>query len=153
MYKLKQNSPWTQYFTENNQTYTIKQHMDSFTWGEMMGLALMYLGRFFSILPLDEIFKQSIFSRNIRKHQPFDYSPDTTLSVEDPRPIKDQSVQNVIAHWAPKFIINAMYDLVTDENENKLGESKIHTLTYKQPDSVIAPTIARQLESYYGMKQ
>ena len=46
-----------------------------------------------------------------------------------------------------------MYDLVTDENENKLSESKIHTLTYKQPDSVIAPTIARQLESYYGMKQ
>ena len=74
---------------------------------------------------------------------------DTTLSVEDPRLIKDQSVQNVIAHWAPKFIIDAMYDLVTDENENKLGESKIHTLTtYKQPDSVIAPTIARQLESY-----
>ena len=119
----------------------------------MMGLALIYLGKFFSILPLDEIFTQSIFGRNIRKHQPFDYSPNTTLSVEDPRPIKDQSVQNVIAHWAPKFIIDAMYDLVTDENENKLGESKIHTLTYKQPDSVIAPTIARQLESYYGMKQ
>ena len=108
MYKLKQNSPWTQYFTENNQTYTIKQHTDYFTWGEMMGLTLMYLGRFFSILPLDEIFTQSIFGRNIRKHQPFDYSPDTTLSVEDPRPIKDQSVQNVIAHWAPKFIIDAM---------------------------------------------
>ena len=46
-----------------------------------------------------------------------------------------------------------MYDLVMDENKNKLGESKIHTLTYKQPDSLIASTIARQLESYYGMKQ
>ena len=98
----------------------------------------MYLGRLFSILLLDEIFTQSVFGRNIRKHQPFDYSPDTTLSVEDPRLIKGQLVQNMIAHWAPKFIIDAMYDLVTDENENKLGESKIHTLTYKQPDSVIA---------------
>ena len=75
VYKLKQNSPWTQYFTENNQLYTIKQHTDYFTWGEMMGLTLMYLGRFFSILPLDKAFTQSVFGRNIRTHQPFD---DTT---------------------------------------------------------------------------
>ena len=119
----------------------------------MIVLTLAYLGRFFSMIPLEEIFTQSVLGKNIRKHQLFDYSSDTTLSVEDPRPVRDQSLQNALAHWAPKFIVDAMNELVTDENGNKLGESKIHTLTYKHPDNVIAPTLVRQLESYYGMKQ
>ena len=45
-----------------------------------------------------------------------------------------------------------MYELVTDNNGQKLGESNIHTLTCKQPDNVIAPTIARHLENYHHTK-
>ena len=56
VYELKQTSPWTQYYTENNQMYTIRQHTDYFAWGELMSLTMMCLGRFLSILSLDEIF-------------------------------------------------------------------------------------------------
>ena len=28
VYELKQTSLWTQYYNENNQTYTIRQHTD-----------------------------------------------------------------------------------------------------------------------------
>ena len=79
-----------------------------------MVLMTMYPGRFFSLLSLDEIFTQSLFGKNIRKHQPFDYLTDGTLSTDDPRPVKDQSIQNILAHWIPKFIIDSMYDLVTN---------------------------------------
>ena len=76
-----------------------------------------------------------------------------SLSTHDPRPIKEQAVQNVIAHWIPKFIFDAMKDLITDETgEMSLRDSKCHTLTYKDSNSVIAPTIASHLESYYSMK-
>ena len=113
----------------------------------------MYLGRFFSLLSLDEIFTQRLFGKNIRKHQPFDYSTDTTLSIDEPRPVKEQSTQNVLAHWMPKFIIDSMYDLVTDETgEMSLCDSKVHTLTYKDPNNIISPTTATHLESYYNMK-
>ena len=91
--------------------------------------------------------------KNIRKHQPFDYSADLSLSTHDPRPIKEQDVQNVIAHWLPKFIVDAMQDLITDETvEMSLRDSKCHMLTYENSNSVIAPTIASHLESYYFMK-
>ena len=153
VYKLKQNSPWTQYFTESNQTYMIKNHCDYFIWGELMTLTLMYLGRFFSLLSLDEIFTQSLSGKNIRKHQPFDYSSDSTLSIDDPRPVKEWSIQNVLAHWIPKFLIDSMNDLVTDESsETSLRDSKVHTLTYKDRNNIISPTIAAHLEWYYNMK-
>ena len=45
-----------------------------------------------------------------------------------------------------------MYELVADNIGQKLGESNIHTLTCKQPDNIIAPTIARHLENYHHMK-
>ena len=46
-----------------------------------------------------------------------------------------------------------MQDLITDETgEMSLRNSKCHTLTYKDSNSVIAPTIASHLESYYSMK-
>ena len=48
VYELKQTSPWTQYYTENNQMYTIRQHTDYFAWGELMSLTMMYLGHFLS---------------------------------------------------------------------------------------------------------
>ena len=113
---------------------------------------MMYLGRFLSILSLDEIFAQSLFGRNLRRHQPFNYCEDSTLANDDPRDVKDQSIQNVLAHWIPKFMIDSMYELVTDNNGQKLGESNIHTLTRKQPDNIIAPTIARHLENYHHIK-
>ena len=118
-----------------------------------MVLLTMYLGRFFSLLSLDEIFIQSLFGKNIRKHQPFDYSTDGTLSAVDPRLVKDQLIQNVLAHWIPKFIIDSMYDLVTNiTGEIVLHDSKVHTLTYKDPSAIIAPTLANHLETFYCMK-
>ena len=82
-------------------------------------------------MSLDEIFVQSLFGKNIRKHLPFDYSDDLSLSTDDPRPIKEQTVWNVIAHWIPKFIADAMQDLITNETgEMSLRDSKCHTLTY-----------------------
>ena len=66
VYKMKQTTPWTQYFTDNNQTFAIKNHCDYFTWGELVTLLMMYLGgRFFSFLSLDEIFVQSLFGKSI----------------------------------------------------------------------------------------
>ena len=66
VYKIKQARPWTQFFTDNNQTYNIKNHCDCFTWGELITLLSMYLGgRRFSLLTLDEIFAQSLFGKNI----------------------------------------------------------------------------------------
>ena len=118
-----------------------------------MVLLTMYLGRFFSLLSLDEIFTQSLFGKNIRKHQPFDYSTDGTLSTHDPRPVKDQSIQNILAHWIPKFIIDSMYDLVTNKTgEIALRDSKVHTVTYKDPNAIIASTLANHLETFHWMK-
>ena len=82
---------------------------------------------------------------NLRRHQPFDYCEDSTLANDNPRDIKDQSVQNVLAHWIPKFIIGSMHELVTDNNSQKLGESNIHTLTCKQPDKHHCPYHSKTL--------
>ena len=100
-----------------------------------------------SIIPLDEILLQSILGKNIRWHQPFDYDESTTLSVNDPRPVKDQAVQNVLAHWIPRFIVDALVDLVI------CGNAGMHTLTYKDPESILAPLLATHLEKQYSMKQ
>ena len=109
IYKLKQNSIWTEYYCDDNQTYSIKNHSDFFTWGKLFTLLVMYVGtRFLSIVPLDEILFESILGKNVRRHQPFDYDKSTTLSVNDPIPVKDQAVQNVLAHWIPRFIVDVL---------------------------------------------
>ena len=60
VYEMKQITPWTHYFTDNNQnnqTFNIKNHCDYFMWGELVMLLMMYLGgHFFSLLSLDKIF-------------------------------------------------------------------------------------------------
>ena len=53
----------------------------------------------------------------------------------------------------PKFIFDSMNDLVKDEDETKFISDKIHTLTCKEQNNKIAPTISRHLERYDGMKQ
>ena len=47
VYKMQQSTPWTQYFTHNNQTFNVKNHCDYFTWGELVTLMLVYLGECF----------------------------------------------------------------------------------------------------------
>ena len=85
IYKLKQNSIWTEYYCDDNQTYSIKNHSDFFAWGELFTLLVMYIGiRFLSIVPLDEILLQSILGKNLRRHQPFDYDESIMLSINDP---------------------------------------------------------------------
>ena len=46
-----------------------------------------------------------------------------------------------------------MNELVIDDHDIKLGCSKVHTLTCKKQNNVIAPTIARHLENYHGRKR
>ena len=126
IYKLKQSSLWTEYFCDNDQTHTIKSHSDIFGWGEMFKLLFVYLGTwFFSIIRLDELLLQSVLGKNLRRHQPFDHDEDFKLSSDDPRPISDQGVQNVLAHWIPHIIIDSFHDLVLD------GAKDTHTITYK----------------------
>ena len=67
IYKLKQNSLWTEYFCEENQTYTIKNHCDFFGWGELFTLLFMYVGTIcLGLLSLDELLLQSVSGKNIR---------------------------------------------------------------------------------------
>ena len=141
IYKLKQNSIWTQYFYDDSQTYSIKNHSDFFTWGEMFTLSVMYIGtRFLSLVPLDKLLLQSILGKNICRHQPFDYDEGVTLSISDPRPIKKQAAQNVLAHWMPRFIVDLLIDLVLCNN------TRMHTLMYKDPETIMAPLLANHLE-------
>ena len=43
-----------------------------------------------------------------------------------------------------------MYDLVTNETgEIALRDSKVHTLTYEDPNAIIAPTLANHLETLH----
>ena len=107
----------------------------------------IYVGtRFLSLIPLDEILLQSVLGKNIRRHQPFDHDEAVNLSINNPRSIRDQSTQNVLAHWLPRFIVDAMMDLV-------LGDvPKAHTITCKDPESMLAPSLTSHLEKEYGMK-
>ena len=86
--KLKQNSIWTEYFCEDNQTYSIKSHSDFFGWGELFALLFMYAGtRFLSLINVDELLLQSVSGKNLRRHQLFDYDESFNLSIDDPRPV------------------------------------------------------------------
>ena len=117
----------------------------------MFTLLIMCVGtRFLTLVPLDELLLQSLFGKNIRRHQPFDYDRDLTLSTDDPRPVKEQAIQNVLAHWVPRFLVDAMLDLVVDNEGTTLNKG--HTLTYKDPNSVISPLIASHLQKVYHMK-
>ena len=148
IYKLKQSSLWTEYFCDNDQTHTIKSHSDFFGWGEMFTLLFVYLGtRFFGIISLDELLLQSVLlGKNLRRHQPFDHDEDFKLSSDDPQPISDQGVQNVLAHWIPRFIVDSFHDIVLD------GAKDTHTITYKDTGTVLAPTLARHIEETYKLK-
>ena len=56
IYKLKQNALWTEYFSDNDQTYSIKSHSDYFFWGDLFTLLFIYTGtRFLALLSLDEL--------------------------------------------------------------------------------------------------
>ena len=89
---------------------------------------------------------QSVLGKNLRRHQPFDHDEDFKLSSEDPRPISDQGVQNALAHWIPRFIVDSFHDLVLD------GAKDTHTITYKDTGTVLAPTLARHMEEMYKLK-
>ena len=58
----------------------------------------MYVGRFIGMIDPEEFFAQSLFGKNIRRHQPFDFCDDGSLLTEDPRSVKDLSIQNLLAH-------------------------------------------------------
>ena len=107
----------------------------------------IYTGtRFLALISLDELLLQSVLGKNIRRHQPFDYDESFNLSVSDPRSIIDQSVQNVLSHWMPRFIIDCYIDLVLGDNK------KAYTITYKDPENILAPTLVNYSESRYKMK-
>ena len=148
IYKLKQSSLWTEYICDNDQIHTIKSHSDFFGWGEMFTLLFVYLGaRFFGIISLDELSLQSVLGKNLRRHQPFDHNEDFKLSSDDLRPISDQGIQNVLAHWIPRFIVDSFHDIVLD------GAKDAHTITYKDTTgTVLAPTLARHIEETYRVK-
>ena len=55
-------------------------------------------------------------------------------------------MQNVLSHWMPRFIIDCYIDLVLGDNK------KAHTITYKGPENILAPTLVNYLESRYKMK-
>ena len=125
----------------------IKSHSDFFGWGEMFTLLFVYLGtRFFSIISLDELLLQSVLGKNLRRHQLFNHDEDFKLSSDDPRPISDQGVQNVLVHWIPRFIVDSFHDLVLD------GAKDTHTITYKDTGTVLAPTLVRYMEEMYKLK-
>ena len=147
IYKLKQNSLWTEYFCEENQTYTITNHSDFFGWGELFTLLFMYVGTcFLGLLSLDELLLQSVFGKNICRHQPFHYDESFNLSIDDPRTVKDQSTQKVLSHWIPRFIVDCYVELVLE------GHEKTHTITDKDPDTILAPAPVTHLENSYCMK-
>ena len=147
IYKLKQSSLWTEYFCDNDQTHTIKSHSDFFGWGEMFTLLFVYLATlFFGVISLDELLLQSVLGKNLRRHQPFDHDEDFKLSSDDPRPISDQGVQNVLSHWIPRFIVDSFHDIVLD------GAKDTHTITYKDTGTVLAPMLARLIEETYKLK-
>ena len=113
----------------------------------MFTLLFVYLGtQFCSIISLDELLLQSILGKNLRRHQLFDHDEDFKLSSDDPRPISDQGVQNVLAHWTPRFIVDSFHDLVLD------GAKDTHTITYKDTGTVLAPTLARHMEETKKLK-
>ena len=147
IYKLKQNSLWMEYFCDSDQPHTIKSHSDFFGWGEIFTLPFMYVGtRFLGLISLDELLLQNVLRKNIRRYQPFDYDESFNLSIDDPKTIPEQSTQNVLAHWLPRFIVDSYNELVLE------GTKNMHTITYKDPEGVLAPTLVKHLEDFYKQK-
>ena len=62
IYKLKQNSLWTEYFCDENQTYTIKNHSDFLVRGNVHAIVYVH-GHMLSGLI---IFRQTITSKRVR---------------------------------------------------------------------------------------
>ena len=60
-------------------------------------------------------------------------------------------MQNLLAHWVPKFMVDSFNDLVHKPGEpnNTLGTASVHTSTYKDSLQKLAPTIAKHLDRYY----
>ena len=113
----------------------------------MFTLLFMYVGtRFLGLITLDELLLQSVLGKNIRWHQPFDYDESFNLSIDDPWPIPDQTIQNVLAHWLPRFIIDSYIELVL------CGTKNAQTITYKDLDNILAPTLVSHLEECYKIK-
>ena len=75
----------------------------------------MYGGRFLSVESLKNVLTQSLFGKNVCRHQPVDYDSEGLLSAEDPRPVKDHCMQNLIAYWALKFMVDTFNDLVDSQ--------------------------------------
>ena len=110
----------------------------------MFTLLSMYVGtRFLGLITLDESVLQSVLGKNIRRHQPFDYDESYNLSVDDPRPVSEKAIQNVLALWIPKFIIDSFNELVLR------GTKHVHTITYKDPVNILVPTLVNHLEECY----
>ena len=106
----------------------------------MFMLLVMYIGtRFLLLVPLDELLLQSILGKNVRRHQPFDYDEGATISINDPRPIKEQATQNVLAHSMPRFIVDLLIDLVLCDN------TRTHTLTYKDPGNLTCKSFRKPI--------
>ena len=101
--------------------------------------------RFLSLIPFEDLMLSAVLGKNLRRHQPFDFSNNFTKSVNDPRPIKEQATANVMAYFMPKFIIESMLDLIRDSDGNSIRHARIHTLTYKEPSAPLAPLISHQL--------
>ena len=139
----------TEYFCDNDQTHTIKSHSNFFGWGEMLTLLFMYLGtRFLGLIHLDELLLQSVLGKNLRRRQLFDYDEEFKLSAaDDPRSIANQGTQNVLAHWIPRFTVDSFSEFVFEQAKDT------HTITYKDPDAVLAPTLVKHFKDVYKLKQ
>ena len=85
---------------------------------------------------------QSVLGKNIHRHQPFDYDESFNLLIDDPRSVKDQSMQNVLHHWIPRFIVDAYIELVIENNK------KAHTITYKDPRCYSCPNPSNTLRKF-----
>ena len=144
---MKQNLQWAKFFNdEDGNSHLIKNHVDFFNWIDLFILLFMYGGlRFLSLISFEELMLSAILGKNIRRHQPFDFSSTFSKSVDDPRPLKEQATSNVMAYFIPKFIVESMLNLVYDDEGNSLRHARIHTLTCKDQNAPITPLISRQL--------
>ena len=144
---MKQNLQWAKFFNdEDGNSHLIKNHVDFFNWIDLFVLLFMYGGlRFLSLISFEELMLSAVLGKNIRRHQPFDFSSTFSKSVDDPRPLKEQATSNVMAYFIPKFIVESMLNLVYDDEGNSLRHARIHTRTCKDQNAPITPLISRQL--------
>ena len=52
----------------------------------------------------------------------------------------------MLSHWIPRFIVDSYIELVLE------GNKKAHTITYKDPGVILAPTLVSHLEGLYKIK-